>query len=52
MEHEFKALVLKIHADDVFISLGGPDEGVVPFVQFKEEHDWIICRGNRQRFES
>ena len=32
-----QGLVLKIHADDVFISLGGPDEGVVPFVQFKEE---------------
>ncbi len=30
-------VVLKIHADDVFISLGGPDEGVVPFEQFKEE---------------
>lgn len=32
-----QGLILKIHADDVFISLGGPDEGVVPFVQFKEE---------------
>lgn len=32
-----QGVVLKIHADDVFISLGGPDEGTVPFVQFKEE---------------
>ena len=32
-----QGIVLKIHADDVFISLGGPDEGVVPFEQFKEE---------------
>lgn len=32
-----QGVVLKIQADDVFISLGGPDEGVVPFEQFKEE---------------
>jgi small subunit ribosomal protein S1 len=29
--------VLKIHEDNVFITLGGPDEGVVPFVQFDNE---------------
>lgn len=29
--------VLKIHEDNVFIGLGGPDEGVVPFVQFEQE---------------
>lgn len=29
--------VLKIHEDNVFITLGGPDEGVVPFVQFDTE---------------
>lgn len=29
--------VLKIHGDNVFISLGGPDEGIVPFEQFKQE---------------
>jgi small subunit ribosomal protein S1 len=29
--------VLKIHDDNVFVSLGGPDEGVVPFEQFKVE---------------
>ncbi|MCG8651676.1 MAG: S1 RNA-binding domain-containing protein, partial [Pirellulales bacterium] len=29
--------VLKIHDDNVFVSLGGPDEGFVPFEQFKEE---------------
>ncbi len=29
--------VLKIHEDNVFVALGGPDEGVVPFEQFKEE---------------
>jgi predicted RNA-binding protein with RPS1 domain len=29
--------VLKIHDDNVFFALGGPDEGVVPFTQFKEE---------------
>ena len=29
--------VLKIHEDNVFIALGGPDEGVVPFVQFETE---------------
>lgn len=26
--------VLKIHGDNVFLSLGGPDEGTVPFEQF------------------
>jgi len=31
------AQVLKIHEDNVFVSLGGPDEGVIPFEQFKEE---------------
>ena len=29
--------VLKIHDENVFVALGGPDEGVVPLVQFKEE---------------
>ena len=29
--------VLKIHQDNVFVSLGGPDEGVVPFEQFEKE---------------
>ncbi len=29
--------VLKIHDDNVFVALGGPDEGVVPFAQFTEE---------------
>lgn len=28
------ATVLKIHDDSVFVALGGPDEGVVPFEQF------------------
>ncbi len=28
--------VLKIHDDSVFVSLGGPDEGSVPFVQFTD----------------
>ncbi|OYP36843.1 30S ribosomal protein S1 [Rhodopirellula sp. MGV] len=28
--------VLKIHQDSVYLSLGGPDEGVVPFEQFTE----------------
>ncbi len=31
------AQVLKIHDDSVFMALGGPDEGFVPLVQFKEE---------------
>ncbi|MEM6689272.1 MAG: S1 RNA-binding domain-containing protein [Planctomycetota bacterium] len=31
------ALVLKIQDDSVFVSLGGPDEGVVPFEQFETE---------------
>lgn len=31
------AQVLKIHDDNVFLGLGGPDEGFVPFEQFKEE---------------
>ncbi|MEM8670136.1 MAG: S1 RNA-binding domain-containing protein [Planctomycetota bacterium] len=31
------AQVIKIHEDNVFVALGGPDEGVIPFVQFKEE---------------
>jgi small subunit ribosomal protein S1 len=29
-----QAKILKIHEDSVFVSLGGPDEGVVPFEQF------------------
>ncbi|WP_442510187.1 S1 RNA-binding domain-containing protein [Novipirellula sp. SH528] len=29
--------VLKIHEDTVFVALGGPDEGVVPFEQFTGE---------------
>lgn len=32
-----QAVVLKIHDDSVFVALGGPDEGVVPFEMFKEE---------------
>ncbi|TWT50558.1 30S ribosomal protein S1 [Rubripirellula amarantea] len=31
------ATVLKIHDDSVFVALGGPDEGVVPFEMFTEE---------------
>lgn len=31
------ATVLKIHDDSVFIALGGPDEGMVPFEHFEEE---------------
>lgn len=31
------AQVIKIHQDNVFVSLGGPDEGTVPFEQFTEE---------------
>lgn len=33
--------VLKIHQDSVFVSLGGPDEGVVPFEQFTGEEPAI-----------
>lgn len=29
--------VLKIHQESVYVALGGPDEGVVPFEQFEEE---------------
>ncbi len=29
--------VIKIHEDNVFVGLGGPDEGIVPFDQFSEE---------------
>ncbi|TWU48383.1 30S ribosomal protein S1 [Rubripirellula reticaptiva] len=29
--------VLKVDTDHVFVGLGGPDEGIVPFLQFKEE---------------
>ena len=28
--------VIKIHGDTVFVSLGGPDEGVIPLVQFTD----------------
>ena len=31
------AQVLKIHQDSVYVSLGGPDEGAVPFEQFEQE---------------
>lgn len=42
--------VLKIHDDNVFVALGGPDEGFVPFEQFKTEPDLgqsveVIVRG-------
>ncbi|MCC9655535.1 30S ribosomal protein S1 [Rhodopirellula halodulae] len=30
------AQVIKIHQDNVFVNLGGPDEGVIPFEQFTE----------------
>lgn len=30
------ARVLKIHQDSVYVALGGPDEGVIPFEQFSE----------------
>ncbi|MCC9603099.1 S1 RNA-binding domain-containing protein [Stieleria sp. JC731] len=49
------AQVLKIHQDSVYLSLGGPDEGVVPFEQFTEEEPQagasieVLVRGfNRQ----
>lgn len=48
------AQVLKIHNDQVFLGLGGPDEGVVPFVQFEAEPEIggaveVIVRGvNRE----
>ena len=29
--------ILKIHQDSVYVALGGPDEGVVPFEQFEQE---------------
>lgn len=29
-------VILKIHQDSVFVQLGGPDEGVLPFEQFSE----------------
>ncbi|MEM9644696.1 MAG: S1 RNA-binding domain-containing protein, partial [Planctomycetota bacterium] len=32
-----QGIVLKIHADMVFVGLGGPDEGVVAFDQFEKE---------------
>ncbi|MCD0462581.1 30S ribosomal protein S1 [Roseiconus lacunae] len=35
------AQVLKIHQDSVYLSLGGPDEGVVPFEQFTEAEPQI-----------
>ncbi len=28
--------VIKVHQDNVFVSLGGPDEGVVPLMQFND----------------
>ncbi len=34
MGQRYPAKVLKIHNDNVFFSLGGPDEGVVPLLQF------------------
>ena len=44
------AIVLKIHQDTVFVGLGGPDEGAIPLVQFKQEPviGWsldVIVRG-------
>ena len=33
--------ILKIHSDNVFISLGGPDEGVIPLEQFTGEEPQV-----------
>ncbi len=30
----YQGKVMKVHGDSVFISLGGPDEGIVPLLQF------------------
>lgn len=32
----YEARVIKIHQDNVFVSLGGPDEGVIPLLQFTD----------------
>ena len=44
------AVVLRISKDQVFVNLGGPDDGVVPFEQFETEpsageHVEVIVRG-------
>ncbi|MFK8114841.1 MAG: hypothetical protein AB8B91_21750, partial [Rubripirellula sp.] len=44
------AQVIKIHGDSVFFGLGGPDEGVIPFIQFETEPEVggaveVIVRG-------
>ncbi len=50
----YQGKVLKIHHENVFISLGGPDEGIVPLLQFNDtpkEGDQIDClvrRFNRE----
>jgi small subunit ribosomal protein S1 len=32
----YQARVIKIHNQNVFVSLGGPNEGVVPLLQFTD----------------
>lgn len=48
------AQVLKIHEDSVFLTLGGPDEGIVPLEQFTKEEPTpgdsveVIIRGKNR----
>lgn len=50
----YSGKVLKIHHENVFISLGGPDEGIIPLLQFNDtpkDGDTIDClvrRFNRE----
>lgn len=42
----YSGRVIKIHHENVFISLGGPDEGIVPLLQFNDapkEGDTVDC---------
>ncbi len=42
----YSAKVIKIHNENVFLSLGGPDEGIVPLLQFDvapKEGDQVEC---------
>jgi small subunit ribosomal protein S1 len=54
-EARVKATVLKIHRDDVFVSLGGQNQGVVPLRQFEETPpdlgvtlDLVVARHNAE----
>jgi small subunit ribosomal protein S1 len=50
----YRGTIIKIHQDNVFVSLGGPNEGVVPLLHFNEtpvvgsQLDFVVRAFNRE----